>query len=51
LTWVHHFINGLEIRPDGSKEENFKEVSGYSILEAVDIDEAISLLEITHSLY
>jgi hypothetical protein len=24
FTWVHHFINGLEIRLEGSKEENFK---------------------------
>lgn len=35
---------GLKLRPDGTSENSTKEVSGYSILQAKDMDEAKSLL-------
>lgn len=38
------FMPGLRIAPDGSTQDSTNEVTGYSILEAEDIDHAKSML-------
>jgi len=39
-------LNGVELKQEGVTENRKKNVSGYSILEAGDLDEALSLLNI-----
>lgn len=38
-------INGQKLSPDGQSKNSSKEVAGYSVLQAEDVEEAKSLLE------
>jgi len=38
-------MGGLKLRPDGSSENSVREVTGYSVLQAENMDEAKSLVE------
>ena len=38
-------MGGLRLLPDGTSQASTKEVTGYSILEAADMDEAKSLMD------